>query len=461
MEGSFPTNFGAEPMNLRTITILLGLLGLCYPCLAAEARQPNILLMMADDFGYECVGANGSESYKTPNLDALAAGGMRFERCYVQPLCTPTRVQLMTGMYNVRNYIRFGLLDLEATTFAMPLKQAGYATGICGKWQLGKDTDLPQRFGFDEAYLWQHTRRPSRYANPGLEHNGEELDFKNGEYGPTLVNDFAIDFITRHKDRPFFLYYPMILTHAPFPPTPDSANYNPHVRNENQGSKNENFADMVFYMDKLVGRLVSKLDELGIRDNTLIIFLGDNGTARALTSRWKGQDYPGGKGLTNARGMHVPLIANWPGHVPAEKVNDDLIDSTDFFPTVCEVAGVKLPGGVSIDGRSFAAQLRGEKGTPRDWVYMWYAHHGGPAAKSEFAMSKSLKLYTDKRVYDLRKDPFEENPMKAEEFSADDMEELKKLQSVLNEYANARPPKLLASKGAAPDRTPQRNQVEP
>ena len=160
---------------------------------AAAAAKPNIILILADDFGYECITANGGQSYRTPEVDTLAATGMRFEQCHVQPLCTPTRTQLMTGIYNVRNYIEFGLLDPKAATFGTLLKQAGYATGICGKWQLGQDKGLPQHFGFDEAYLWQHTGRPPRYANPGLEHNGVELDFNKGEYGPALVNDFALD----------------------------------------------------------------------------------------------------------------------------------------------------------------------------------------------------------------------------------------------------------------------------
>jgi arylsulfatase A len=371
---------------------------------------------------------------------------MRFERCYVQPVCTPTRVQLMTGVYNVRNYVAFRTLDRDATTFAHPLKQAGYATGVAGKWQLGQGKKLPQRFGFDESYLWQHTRRPPRYANPGLEHNGEEINFTNGEYGPTLVNDFALDFITRHKDEPFLLYYPMILTHGPFPPTPDSSDWDPTARRDNDGDDPKHFADMVAYMDKLIGRLVAKLDELGIRDNTLVTFLGDNGTGKGLTTQFNGKPYPGGKGLTNARGMHVPLIANWPGHVPAGKVNDDLVDSTDFFPTICEIAAVELPESLTIDGRSFAPQLRGDTGKPRDWIYMWYAKDGGAKAQSEFAMSKSLKLYADGRVFDMRNDPFEDKALGEADLKGEDAEEVKMLQAAIEQYVDARPEKLLASK---------------
>ena len=135
------------------------------------AGEPNIVLIMAGDMGYECVTANGGESYSTPNLDRLARGGMRFEDCYSQPICTPSRVQLMTGIYNQRNYIRFGLLDSAVTTFGHLAKRAGYATCIGGKWQLENGLKGPNHFGFDEYCLWQVTRRPSRYPNPGLKVN--------------------------------------------------------------------------------------------------------------------------------------------------------------------------------------------------------------------------------------------------------------------------------------------------
>jgi arylsulfatase A len=352
----------------------------------------------------------------------------------------------MTGMYNVRNYVQFGVIDRNATTFAHLLKDAGYATAIAGKWQLGRGKKLPQRLGFDEACLWQHTRRPPRYANPGLEYDGVERDFHNGEYGPTLINDFALDFIARHKDGPFFLYYPMLLTHGPFQPTPDSPNWDPRAEGEQVGRDDKHFADMVAYMDKMIGRLVAKLDELDIRDNTLILFLGDNGTGRGITSQFKGRPYAGGKGLTTARGMHVPLIANWPARISEGGVNGDLIDSTDFLPTLCAAAGVELPASLPIDGRSFLPQLVGEKGDPREWIYCWYAQHGGPKASREFAMNATHKLYRDGRVFDLRADPFEEHaPRNADELSSTDAEAAQMLKAALERYANARPAHLLAS----------------
>ena len=411
--------------------------------LAAADRKPNVIMIMADDFGYECVTANGGQSYQTPHLDRLAATGMRFEHCYVQPLCTPTRAELMTSRHNVRNYIDFGTLDPKATTFGHLMKQAGYATGIAGKWQLGHDKGLPQHFGFDEAYLWQHTRRPPRYANPGLEHNDKELDFSRGEYGPTLVNDFTLDFVTRHKDRPFFLYYPMILTHDPFQPTPDSKNWDPKAKGEQVNRDVKHFADMVAYMDKLVGRLVAKLGQLGLRENTLIMFIGDNGTGVGVTSQFKGQPYPGGKGTRTARGNHVPFIANWPGRIPAGQVNTDLVGAVDFLPTMCEAAGAKVPAELKIDGRSFLPQLLGRKGAPRDWLYCWYARDGGPRPQWEFAMSTSYKLYRDGTFIDLKADPFEEKPLARAGLSGPAATAAKTLQSALDQFASARPAHLM------------------
>jgi arylsulfatase A len=408
----------------------------------SAARQPNLIMIMADDFGYEGVTVNGGESYRTPNLDRMAAQGMRFEQCHVQPLCTPTRVQLMTGLYNVRNYIDFGTLDPNARTFAHLLKEAGYVTGIAGKWQLGEGRDLPQRFGFDESYLWQHTRRPPRYANPGMEHNGRELDFHNGEYGPKLVNDFALDFVARHRDRPFFLYYPMILPHGPFQPTPDSAEWDPTARGETVNRNPKYFADMVEYLDKMVGRLMARLDELGLREHTLVLFTGDNGTPNGITSQFKGRPYPGGKGEETARGTHVPLIASWPGRVPAGSVNSDLIASVDFLPTLVEAAGVPLPKGMPPDGRSFLPQLLGRKGEPRDWLYVWYARDGGPTATFEFAMGRRYKLYRDGRFFDLQTDPFEEAPLRVSTLRGGAAQAARELQAALALYADARPAHL-------------------
>ena len=334
--------------------------------------SPNVVVILADDFGYECVGANGGTSYSTPHLDRLAAGGARYEHCYTQPLCTPTRAQVLTGQLNVRNYVRFGFLDPQQKTFAHLLKESGYATGIFGKWQLGNGATGPQHFGFDEHVLWQLTRRPPRYANPGLEINGREVDFQNGEYGPDLVQKAALDFVEKHQQHPFLLYYPMMLTHAPFQPTPESDDWDPKAIGEDVHQDSKHFADMVKHLDSHIGQLVAHLEKLKLRERTLILFVGDNGTAAKLTSQWSGKTVQGGKGQTIDAGMRVPLIVNWPGRVSAGRIVKDLVDTTDVFPTICEAAKIKSPEGVVLDGHSLLPSATGDESQPRKWLYSWY-----------------------------------------------------------------------------------------
>lgn len=410
------------------------------PAAGTMPVQPNLVLILADDLGYETIGANGGTSYRTPALDRLAATGARFTHCYAQPLCTPTRVQLMTGQSNVRNYIRFGHMDPALITFGNLLKAAGYATGIAGKWQLGRDIELPRKFGFDEACLWQHLRRPPRYANPGLEINGVEKDYVNGEYGPDLVNDFALDFIARHKGRPFFLYYPMLLTHAPYQPTPDSAAWDPKAIGEEVGRNPKHFGDMVEYMDKLVGRLLARLDSLGLRSNTLVLFVGDNGTGKGTRSKMGDREVIGGKGTTTAAGMHVPLIASWPGRISGGQVRADLVDSTDFLPTLLEAAGARAPAGLVLDGRSFLPQLRGERGRPREWIYSWYSpRQGTNRTVREFAFDRQYKLYRSGDWYELEADPGEKRPRKLDTLTGEAAAAARRLQGALDQFLGARP----------------------
>ena len=370
-----------------TLTTLAALLLGAFTAQAND--QPNIILIMADDMGYEALSSNGSESCKSPNLDKLAAKGVRFTNCFSNPICTPSRVKLMTGQYNVRNYVKFGWLDREQTTFAHQLKAAGYATAIAGKWQLGRDKDSPQHFGFEQSCLWQHTRSgrsnedgkniDRRFVNPQLEFNGVEKDFTNGEYGPQVCTDFICDFIDKNKKKPFLVYYPMILTHCPFDPTPDSTDWDPKRLGSTtyKGDRNDpqrHFRDMVAYADKAVGQIVSQLEMSGVRDNTLIIFTGDNGTDTPIVTPWNGKKVVGGKGTMSDTGTRVPLIVNWPAGIrKAGRVVDDLVEFTDVFPTICEVTGAKLPKNHPGDGASIVPVLRNQAGArKKDWVYIWY-----------------------------------------------------------------------------------------
>ena len=383
--------------------------------------KPNVVLIMADDMGFECLSCYGSTSYKTPVLDGLATRGIQFSHCYSTPLCTPSRVEIMTGQYGFRNYDDFGALNPKEKTFGNFLKDAGYATCVAGKWQLSKDSKMPAYFGFDEHCVWNMTPRKEtsviangRFAHPLIERNHAVLpdEYIEDRYGPDICCDYLLDFIERKKDVPFFAYYPMILVHSPFVPTPDSPEWQDKNRRDEKDTRY--FADMVAYADKLVGKIMDKLEALDLLENTLVIFTSDNGTHRKITSQIEGDiEIAGGKGTMPDAGTHVPLIAYWKGVTPGGVVLDDLVDFSDFLPTLTELADVPIPEGMPCDGHSFLPQIKGEKGNPRDWVFCYYnprvpfadfqAHAG------QFVRDQRFKIYHDGRFYDVPADFLEKN----------------------------------------------------
>jgi len=410
---------------------------------AAKSVKPNVVLIMADDMGYECLSCYGSDSYKTPNLDRLAAEGVRFANCHSQPLCTPSRVKIMTGKYNFRNYEEFGYLNPFERTFGHLLQQAGYRTCIAGKWQLNgltydlpgnQDATRPRKAGFHESCLWQLTKLRKvgeRYADALIETDRQPASRRTDAYGPQVFTDFVCDFMERNQARPFFVYYPMVLTHDPFVPTPDS----PEWQQDRHRRDNKFFAEMVAYTDKIVGQLDAKLAELGLRENTLLLFTGDNGTHRRIVSAMQdGRLLQGGKGKTTDAGTHVPLIASWPGTTPRGTVSTDLIDFTDFYATLAELADVprQLEG---TDGRSFLPQIRGEAGNPRDHLFCHYDPRWGSGRlkPARFARDHVYKLYHDGRLYNVQDDPLETNPLpNGSGTSAAAQEGRKSLQQVLD-----------------------------
>jgi arylsulfatase A len=393
---------------------------------------------MADDLGYETIGANGGSSYQTPHLDQLAARGMRFEHCYAQPLCTPTRVQLMTGIYNVRNYVRFGLLEQSQTTFGHLFQKAGYATCVVGKWQLGKDPDSPQHAGFDTHCLWQvregrmdSTGRDTRFSKPVLEIDGKLVTYRDLDYGPDIVSEYGLDFIEKshENNRPFLLYYPMILTHCPFSPTPHSPEWSA-TDSTTMTYKGDvrYFEDMLAYTDHLLGKLVAKLKEIGIQNNTLIIFTGDNGTDVPVVSIMNDRRIAGAKSKSTDAGTRVPLIVSWPDMIRANSTSTDLIDFTDFMPTLCEAAQIDIDS-LDLDGRSFLPQLFGKKGSPREWVYSWYSRNGEIDKARVFARNHRYKLYDTGEFYEIPEDYDELNALELSTLDA----EAKKVHGQLNE----------------------------
>lgn len=440
-------------LSLVALAATLSLLGACGPAKNSELRdqRPNIILIMADDLGYETIGANGGSSYQTPEIDRLASKGMRFEHCYAQPLCTPSRVQLMTGIYNVRNYVRFGLLEKSQTTIGHLFQEAGYATCIIGKWQLGKDPASPQHAGFDRHCLWQvgggridSSGRDTRYSKPVLEVDGKLITYGDTDYGPDVVSQYGLDFIelSYNSGSPFLLYYPMILTHCPFSPAPGSPEWN-SGDSTTMSYKGEAryFKDMVTHMDHIVGEIDHKLEELGIQNNTLLIFTGDNGTDVPVVSRMHEREIVGAKGKSTDAGTRVPLIIQWPDVILPGSTSMNLVDFSDFLPTLSEAANIDIDS-LDVDGHSFLPQLHGEKGTPREWVYSWYSRNGELEKARVFARNHRYKLYDSGEFYEIPVDYEELNPLEISALDPKTREVYQKLGEVLEHYGKRKLDKI-------------------
>lgn len=418
-------------------------------------EKPNVVVIMADDIGFECYSHKGSEFYKTPNIDKLAKSGAEFTQAYSQPICTPSRVRIMTGRYNFRNYTKFGELDLKQPTFATMVKANGYATAVAGKWQLSAgDLSGPNKVGFDEYCLWHFapshggknlkTQLPERFRNKGSRYKSPRL-FKNRElvsgttdqYGPDLVSDFICDFIERKKDKPFFVYYPMILTHSPFEPTPDSIDWK---KKDNSRQPIEHFREMVNYMDKMIGKIVNKLEETGLRDNTLIIVTGDNGTSTKLTSPFptRGQ-IRGGKGSMQDAGNRVAFVANWPGTIKPETIVDSPIGFADVLPTIAEVTGSTAPS--NTDGQSFLPLMKGDSTKARGWMFQSYSK-GGKSPYRCFVRDANWKLYADGSLFNVPADWLEKSPVTGSEGEA----QRRRLQPMLDGILKNVPARLIDRK---------------
>jgi len=196
---------------------------------------------------------------------------------------------------------------------------------------------------------------------------------------------------------------------------------------------------MVTYMDKIVGKILKTLDAAGLRENTLVLFTGDNGTDKPVVSEMNGRKVPGEKGATSDGGTRVPLIVDWPAGIKGGRVCSDLVDFSDVLPTLCEAAGVTVPEELAIDGRSFLPQLRGQEGNPREWIYCWYSRAGKSAGAKVFARNQRHKLYADGKFYDVPNDPFEKKPLADDALDAEAKRVRQMLQGALDRYKDARP----------------------
>ena len=368
------------------------------PVNAAEAPKPNIIFILADDWGLERTGCYGADTFKTPHLDALAAGGLRFEYCFATPFCGPTRAQFITGRYPFRT----GALGNGLSATVQPenehglptmLRQTGYATALVGKWR--QMTGDLKAWGFDE---WITDPSPAGWFwEKSYIKNGDEVTLDEEVYCPDVFHQFALDFMRRHRDERFFLYYSSHFTHAPILRTPQSK---PGVEADNL----QVFFDNHAYLDRQIGELVAELDKLELRERTLVIFAGDNGSTvgHNPAAGLGGRKILGGKGTLLEGGTRVPLIANWKGTTPAGKVCKDLVDFSDFHATFAELAGAARPEHLVFDGRSFAPQLLGRPGNPRAWAFVqlqgdWFVRDAG------------WKLTNQGELFDMSDAPFAEN----------------------------------------------------
>ena len=366
-------------------------------CAAAEAAKPNIIFILADDWGLDRTGCYGADTFKTPQIDALAASGVRFQMCYSTPLCGPTRAQFITGRYPFRTGARGN--DSAASVdpkreLGLPamLRQAGYATALAGKWR--QMTGDLQAWGFEE-WITDPNAAGWFWVNSYIK-NGKEVTLDQKVYYPDMCQQFALDFIRRHRDGPFLLYYPSHFTHAPIGRTPVS-------KTGVQADRKQVFFDNHAYLDREVGELVAELDRLGIRERTLVIFAGDNGSARRHNqdAGLGGKKILGGKGELLEGGTRVPLIASWRGKIAAGTICSNLVDFSDFYPTFAELAGMTLPNKGAIDGRSFASLLLGKASQPREWVF-------AQLRSDWFVRSAGWKLNAQGELYEMSGAPFAE-----------------------------------------------------
>lgn len=423
--------------------ILSLLISLVSVTITAQDRPPNIVLLMADDMGYECLSANGSTAYNTPFLDKLGKDGIRFNYAISQPLCTPSRVKIMTGSYNFRNYRSFGYLDVNEKTFGNLLKDAGYATCVVGKWQLNgvnskfetSENEMlkrPQHFGFDEYCLWNFIGGSGdRYANPNLYQNGKQLQGLEDAYGPDVVSDYAIDFMKRNKDRPFLVYYPMILTHNPFLPTPDSKEWKD--KNKRLEGDKRYFKDMVEYTDKIALKLVNAIKELGLEDDTIFIFTADNGTHYSITTETLNGSFKGGKGTMPDAGTHVPMVVYNPSKIKEGFDYNELFEFSDFLPTLAEAAGLPIPE--KTDGKSFYPLFFNKSQPTKETVFVHYdplKRANNEQWYGRFVRDKTYKLYSDNRFYNVSKDSEERSPLPDSELTKKELLIKEKFEAELN-----------------------------
>ena len=406
-------------------------------------RKPNFVFILIDDMGFKDIGCNGSSFYETPNIDKLAGDGMRFTDAYAAcPVCSPTRASIMTGKYparlNLTDYLvgrRRGKLipaeyihqmPLEEVTIAEALKEAGYATCFIGKWHLGDKPYWPEHQGFDVNIGGTRSGMPRNYFWPKWRGN-PPIEGRPGEYLTDRLTDEALKFLEGKKDKPFLLYLSHYAVHIPIQAKKDmiekykakaakqpakEPRFLPEGRSKaRQVQDHPVYAGLVESVDESVGRVMKKLDDLGVADNTVVIFMSDNGglsTSEGLPT--SNLPLRAGKGWLYEGGIREPMIIKWPGVVKPQSVCSQPVTSTDFYPTMLEMAGLPLKPKQHIDGVSLVPLLRGKEKLKRKAIFWHYPHYGNqggsPGGAVRIGDYKLIEFYEDNRVelYNLKAD---------------------------------------------------------
>ena len=409
---------------------------------AGGARRPNIVFILADDLGYGDVGCFGQKRIRTPRLDRLAAEGVRFTQAYAgSTVCAPSRCCLMTGLHTGHAHVRGNVLvplRPEDVTVAELLKAAGYATGIVGKWGLGEPgtTGVPNRQGFDYWFGYLNQRHAHNYWPTHLYRNEDRVPLKNVvpkedksgagvasekvEYSHDLFAREALAFVEKHRAEPFFLYLAFTIPHA----NNEAGREGMEVPGDEPYSDQpwpqaqKNHAAMITRLDRDIGRLMDRLKELGIDQDTLVIFTSDNGPHRegGGDPAFFNSSGPlrGIKRDLYEGGIRVPTLARWPGHVAAGTVSDHAWAFWDFLPTACDLAGVAAPKG--IDGISFVPALVGKPQPEHEYLY-WEFHEGGFTQAVRMGTWKAVRRAKGSgktELYDLSTDLGEKSDVAAE-----------------------------------------------
>ena len=391
--------------------------------------------------GYEMPTFDGGQSYDTRHLDSLAAKAMVFSQCRATPICSPSRVELLSGVYNFRNYLKYGwaYYDPQFITYAKILQNNGYKTCISGKWQFAFNV-TPRTMGFDNYCAIDGNGHLYRSPDFKIDSVWSPARLHFNKYSEDISGDYALNFIHENRDKPFFLYYSFMLIHKPDQPTPLDPAY---LSFDESLSDTTYIGSMTHYLDVKVGVLMDKLKAEGLGGNTIIVFAGDNGSQGNFHSLYKGKEVAGEKGFTTELGMHVPLFVYWPGHIKPG-TNDNLVDFSDFAPTFLDMAGVAAkPQG--WDGVSFYPQLFGDNSNARTWTYCYYdpfpqpstsyPPYGSITSPISYAQDSSYKLYkTGWRhglMYHFTQDLEEKHPLRDNDLSPAEVLIKQKLQAAL------------------------------